>query len=410
MRVAIIGAGAAGCFCAIHLRAMCPDVQVDVYEGGRRALAKVAVTGGGRCNLTNSFAQVSSLGQVYPRGEHLMKRALAVYDHQATMQWFRQAGVQLVTQEDECVFPQSQDAMEIVNTLLQQMRTHRVTLHLSHRLCGLRQRQGGGYVMSFTEKAERDADVVIVTTGGSPRSEGLRMYEALGLKTVEPHPSLFSFNIEGDWKQELMGAVVQDVQVSLAGTRFRAQGPLLLTHWGMSGPAVLRLSSYAAVHLAEAGYRGTLVVNWTGGCNEDEARRQLQQLQCDNAQKQVLSAYPRYLTARHWAVLLRRCGIEGDTRWRDVGRKQLNRMVTILTGDNYAITGKCRCREEFVTCGGISLRSVNPSTQESRTCPGLYFAGEVLDVDAVTGGFNLQAAWSMAYVVAQSVARSHSEA
>lgn len=422
MTIAIIGAGAAGCFAAINIKRSCPTAEVVVCEGASRPLAKVAITGGGRCNLTNTFARVSQqaggLREVYPRGDKLMRRALTAFSQRDTWTWFEREGVRLVAQDDECVFPVSQDAMQIVGTLTRLMERHGVQLRLRHRVSRIEKAETG-FAISFVDPllATLIADRVLVTAGGQPRSKGFDMLAPLQLKIEPPVPSLFTFNLAGNWHTQLMGAVVEDAAVTLAGTKLRATGPLLLTHWGMSGPAILRLSSYAARLLAEREYKGTLVVNWLGGRNDEEARAELRRLADANARKLITTTPPSGLTARFWQSLLQRYGVVAASapheatsaptlipRWAELGKKHFSRIVTALTADEHEITGRCAFKEEFVTCGGVALSEVNPNTMESRKHPGLFFAGEVLDVDALTGGFNLQAAWSMAYVAAQHIA------
>ena len=439
-KIAVIGAGAAGCFCAIQLKRLRPECEVDVYEGGARALAKVAVTGGGRCNLTNTFRDVRSLKEVYPRGEQVMKRAFHTFDNRRLMQWFEDEGVRLTVQDDQCVFPQSQDAMQIVRTLLRGMDEAGVRLHLRHKVSSVSEchkeapLSGGvrecvsesirecvgedvnekvsegatesvseGYVITFADGnlPSVQADVVIVTTGGSPRQSGLDFLRPLQMEMASPVPSLFSFCIPGT--SDLMGVTVDEVSVAWAGTKFRSTGTLLITHWGMSGPAILKLSSQAARHLAECGYTAQLVVNWLGGKTEDEVRAEIKAMQLAQGARQVGNTHLQQLPARLWQVLLQRAGISAGVRWREVGQKQLNRFAAVLSADVWPVQGQNRHKEEFVTCGGVALSNVNLSTLEAKSHPGLYFAGEVLDVDAVTGGFNLQAAWSMAYVVAKAV-------
>ena len=439
-KIAVIGAGAAGCFCAIQLKRLRPECEVDVYEGGARALAKVAVTGGGRCNLTNTFRDVRSLKEVYPRGEQVMKRAFHMFDNRRLMQWFEDEGVRLTVQDDQCVFPQSQDAMQIVRTLLRGMDEAGVRLHLRHKVSSVSEchkeapLSGGvrecvsesirecvgedvnekvsegatesvseGYVITFADGnlPSVQADVVIVTTGGSPRQSGLDFLRPLQMEMASPVPSLFSFCIPGT--SDLMGVTVDEVSVAWAGTKFRSTGTLLITHWGMSGPAILKLSSQAARHLAECGYTAQLVVNWLGGKTEDEVRAEIKAMQLAQGARQVGNTHLQQLPARLWQVLLQRAGISAGVRWREVGQKQLNRFAAVLSADVWPVQGQNRHKEEFVTCGGVALSNVNLSTLEAKSHPGLYFAGEVLDVDAVTGGFNLQAAWSMAYVVAKAV-------
>ena len=444
MKIAIIGAGAAGCFCAVELKRRMPSASVEVFEAGTKALAKVAITGGGRCNLTNSFEGISSLSIAYPRGDKLMKRLFRSFDQRSTWQWFENEGVKLVLQEDHCVFPASQDAMEIVNTLLARMRQAGVTLHTKRKVTGIFPRPDGGYTLSVAElskvqslrQAQRPdslapesiisvpepvegpilqksqrldkhnclADIVVVTTGGSPKLSGLGMLDGLDLEIVPPVPSLFTFNLPGSPVRELMGTVVENASASLVGTKFKASGPLLITHWGMSGPAILKLSSYAARYLAENEYSATLSVNWFGDAGEQDVRDRITALSKDSPQKQILNTHPSELPSRLWTYLATKCGIREDARWAELGSKGINRLVNTLINDEYQIRGKSRFKEEFVTCGGVALSNINLNTLESKNHPGLYFAGEVLDVDAITGGFNLQAAWTMAYAVASSVA------
>lgn len=402
MHIVIIGAGAAGCFAAIQIARQCPEATVSVFERLSRPLAKVAVTGGGRCNLTNSFADVRSLESVYPRGARLMKRLFKVFDHCDAMRWFEGEGVPLVTQEDQCVFPRSQRADDIVQTLLRLMRCHGVNLHTG---CGVTAIHplSPGYRIDFQEKKSVEADIVVVTTGGSPRESRLDFLSLLALETVSPVPSLFSFVLENHPLAEHAGLVVPNVTTRLAGTRFKADGPLLVTHWGVSGPAILRLSSYAARHLHDNAYRADLVVGWLGEENEASAAEMLQRLSANHAVKQVGSVCPESLSRRLWHTLLRHAGISHERRWSSLSAKDHRRLASRLTGHTLTVSGRNPHKEEFVTCGGIALDQVHPSTLESRRHSGLYLAGEVLDVDAVTGGFNLQAAWTMGFVVAQSI-------
>lgn len=418
MKAVIIGAGAAGCFAAIELKRLRPDAEVIVLEKGRRPLAKVAITGGGRCNLTNSFAQVKSLETVYPRGHRLMKRLFHQFSHLDAYQWFEQEGVSLVTQPDQCVFPQSQDAMQIVSTLTFLMKRLGVQLITGANVTKIEPittdpNSAPQYTVTFTTSPPSPLSPpsggggsfthVLVTTGGHPSPSGFAMLDALHLDIVPPVPSLFSFCIDDKALQALMGIVVEQAQVSLVGTKMKTSGPLLITHWGMSGPAILRLSSLAARLLAEADYRCTIAVNWLSYINNVEVEELLRDYIDRNGQKKVTSLHPDTLNSRLWNYLLQRAGINLDARWNEVQGRLLNRLVNTLTNDQYAVTGKNRFKDEFVTCGGVALSNLNPTTLECRQHPHLYFAGEVTDVDAITGGFNLQAAWTMGYVAAHSI-------
>lgn len=413
--VAIIGAGAAGFFTAINIMEACPSAHVTIYEGGKKALAKVAVTGGGRCNLTNTFDDIRSTASVYPRGEKLMKRALRVFSHQDAMDWFEAHGIELCAQADNCIFPRSQDAMQIVNMLTVTARKLGISVKLSHRVELIKRidsAEDTTYRISFLEKnaADATAHAVVVTTGGSPHGHDIaNMLSPLPIELIAPVPSLFSFKLaERKALSDLMGTVVSNAAISIQGTRFKAAGTLLITHWGMSGPAILRLSSYAARLLNSLDYRATLIVNWTGENGENDVRENIQQIKSVNGGKQMASIRPFGFTARLWLFILQRAGIASDKRWAELGLKGINKLVNTLTCDEYHIDGENKYKEEFVTCGGVSLSCINPTTLEARQSPLLYFAGEVLDVDAVTGGFNLQAAWSMGYIVAQELTKKMS--
>lgn len=393
--VIIIGAGAAGCFCAIEIKRRRPELQVTVLESGARPLAKVAITGGGRCNFTNSFEDVGRLEEAYPRGAQLMKRALRVFSNRDTMDWFQREGVPYVIQEDRCVFPKSQDAMQIVRTLENRMRHLGVELRCGVKV-GAVYAEEGGFRLDTSAGPFR-ADSVVITTGGG----ALKLLEPLELQIEKPVPSLFTLKIDNDGLRSLMGALAPDAILSLAGTPFKASGTLLLTDWGVSGPATLKLSSYAARHLAGNGYKGTLMINWTGW-SEDQTRSFLSEAARQNGKKRVANVTPDGLSARLWQHIIGRAGLREDIIWTELGSKGANRLVGALTADAYEIAGRCHFKAEFVTCGGVSLQEVNLGTLESKKYPGLYFAGEVLDLDAITGGFNLQAAWSCAMVVARS--------
>lgn len=405
-KIAIIGAGAAGCFCAIELKRILPEADVTVYERGKRPLAKVAITGGGRCNLTNSFRYVSNLQQVYPRGARLIQRVFRKFGPEETYRWWEKEGVRLVTQNDDCVFPRSQDAQEIVHTLLHLMRQLNIRLLTETPVSALIPQSvplsHATRCMVTTVNDTEIYDAVVVTTGGAPRLSKLEFLSAFDIDIESPVPSLFALNTDDEDLHELSGTVVQDTHVSLTGTKVKANGPLLITHFGMSGPTLLKLSSHGARHLAACDYKAVLSVNWMQGMNEEEVRDLLKTYGASN--KQLVNLHPAHLTARHWGYLLRKAAIPESQRWDALNRKEMNRLVALLTADNYKTTGRRAYKAEFVTCGGVALQNLNPDTLALRKYPYLFMAGEILDVDAITGGFNLQAAWSMGYVAAHGVA------
>ena len=380
-RIAIVGAGAAGCFCAVLLGKMAPELSITVFEAGSKPMSKLAITGGGRCNLTNSFDGIRSLEEAYPRGTRMMKRALKVLSQEDTIRWFTAEGVPCVLQEDHCWFPRSQDAMDVVRCLERGMKG--VDLRLKTKVTSVKD-----LMESF--------DFVVVTTGGAP---GFPFLDGLDLEIIRPVPSLFTFNIPDPHLKSLMGLVV-DASLALQGTPYKANGPLLITDWGLSGPATLKLSSYAARHLAQNGYKGTISINWLDQ-NESEVREWLNQAAQENPQKLLSNVHP--LQQRLWEHLLHKASVRPDQRWAELGSKGVNRLVSVLTNDTYPLDGKSRFREEFVTAGGVALSNIHLNTLECKQYPGLYFAGEVLDIDAITGGFNLQAAWSTAFICATTI-------
>ena len=390
MKTAIIGGGAAGFFLEVNLKELRPEMEVTIFEKSKRVLAKVEISGGGRCNCTNSFAEVRDLQDVYPRGHRLMKRLMKGFSQEDAYSWFERHGVRLTTQEDQCVFPMSQDSHTIINCFLAEARKHHIEIRTETKIDSLEQLS--------------DYDFIAVTTGGSPKGEGLRWLGDLGHEIAAPVPSLFTFQIADEALHALMGTVVEDVVTMIPGTKLRAEGPLLITHWGMSGPAILKLSSYGARLLAEQQYQAPLAVNWTKR-RDTEVLALLDELMIRNPQKQLKTIAPCGLPSRLWVYLVEKClGERSNGRWGSLNKKELNRLANLLSGgDSYQIAGRAAFKDEFVTCGGIALSAVNPSTLESRCVPHLYFAGEVLDIDGITGGFNFQAAWTTAYTVARAI-------
>lgn len=401
MNIAIIGGGAAGFFCAIHIKEHMPQARVVIFERQPQVLRKVKVSGGGRCNVTNSFEGITDLKQVYPRGHKLLKRLFCSFDHQDAYHWFESHGVPLTTQEDHCVFPAAQDSQRIIDCFVLHARKYGILIKTSHRMTGLRKDEAG-YLLEFEKAPEQHFDKVVITTGGSPRIEGLRYLQSMGHEIMPPVPSLFTFTIT-DRIRDLMGIVVDPVSASIPGTRYKSNGALLITHWGMSGPAILKLSSHAARHIHDADYQFPLQINWTNDCHQEEVATTLQNIKQGHSHKQLSSIRPFDITSRLWLFLIEKAGLTADKRWSEVGPKQMNRLINILCNDTYRVEGKGTFREEFVTCGGISTSSVHPNTLESKSCPGLYFAGELLDIDGITGGFNFQAAWTTGFTVAKAI-------
>lgn len=308
MNIAIIGGGAAGFFLAIHLKQLSPEIHVTIFEKSSKVLSKVAISGGGRCNLTNSFKEINDLSKAYPRGDKLMKRAFKVFHHEDTYRWFEEHGVSLVTQEDNCVFPRSQNSQSVIDCFMKLCKEHSIEIKTGHAVKTVVQKkeEKPTYELTFKDETTRSFDKVAITTGGSQNMDSFNYIEALGHAIIEPIPSLFTFNIPNDAITELMGIVTENATVSLQGTKLKATGALLITHWGMSGPAVLKLSSYAAKLLKEKKYRFNILVNWTQESNCDAVIVNLNSIVNKNPQKLVSNIRPYDLSSRHWSFLLKK--------------------------------------------------------------------------------------------------------
>ncbi|WP_430813599.1 NAD(P)/FAD-dependent oxidoreductase [Carboxylicivirga sp. RSCT41] len=402
MRIGVIGGGAAGFFSAIAAKENYPDADVIIFERSRRVLSKVKVSGGGRCNVTNGCTSIPELCEAYPRGGRSLKKVFHVFSTSDTMKWFKSRGVPLVIQDDNCVFPVSQDSQSIIDCFLKECQRLGVKIKTQAGVSSIKE-CSNGFELNFvndTHKAEY-FNKVIVTTGGSPRAAGLEWLKSLGHKIEQPVPSLFTFNMPNEKVTKLMGVVVEKAMVAIQGTKLKAEGPLLITHWGMSGPAILKLSAFGARLINDMNYNFKFQVNWCNEQRSDNVLNTLQSIVRQSPNKVLANVKPYGLSERLWLFLLEKCDLSSRKKWGELGKKGLNKLTNILINDEYTVKGSSRFREEFVTCGGVSLKSIQISTMESKVCKNLYFAGEVLDIDAITGGYNLQAAWSTAYVAGQ---------
>lgn len=394
----VVGGGAAGffaaCTCAVHYA----GVAVSLYEKTGKLLSKVKISGGGRCNVTHACFKPAELATNYPRGGKPLKAAFGRFATKDTVDWFGRRGVHLKTETDGRMFPKTDKSQTIADCLLGEAGQRGVQVKLNHSVTALQPVEGGGFRVLVKGMEPEFFDRVIVTTGGSPKPEGLQWLGSLGHAIEEPVPSLFTFNMPGNPVRELMGVAVPQAKVKIAGTKLEATGPVLVTHWGMSGPAVLRLSAWGARLLHQRHYQFTALLHWVPGHNEEEIRQVLQDLRQQHPKRQCGNKNPFALPARLWDFLLQKAGITTKKTWQETGKKDLNRLVNTLAADEYPVSGKTTFKEEFVTCGGISLKSVDMKTMQSRVVPGLFFAGEVLDIDGITGGFNFQAAWTTGYI------------
>lgn len=401
MRIAIIGAGAAGCFAAANISSQ-PGLEVTVFEKTGKVLQKVKVSGGGRCNVTHACFDVPDLLTRYPRGKALLKKTLYQFSPQDTIKWFESRGVKLKTEDDGRMFPVTDSSQTIIDAIWQQMMRNGVKL-LYHKAVDRIERNAEGLTIHFSDKSSYTADKVLIATGGFPKMEQYRWIQDLGHTVHEPVPSLFTFNMPNNPVTELMGVSVPGATVKITGTKIAEQGPLLITHWGMSGPVILRCSAWAARELHEKNYDFNILVNWLGDLKEDELREQIQNLRRQQGKQLVQHKNPFELPRRLWEYQLQQCGIKDDTRWGDLPAAQQNKLIEKLLRDPYHVKGKTTFKEEFVTCGGVNITEVNAQTMESKLIPGLYFAGEILEVDGITGGYNFQHAWSSGWIAAKNM-------
>ncbi|MCF8275895.1 MAG: NAD(P)/FAD-dependent oxidoreductase [Flavobacteriales bacterium] len=398
MRIAVIGGGAAGFFSAISAKENHPNSHITIFEKSQKVLSKVKVSGGGRCNVTNGTTSISELAKGYPRGEKQLKKAFSVFNTSHTREWFESRGVELYTQDDNRVFPKSNDSQTIIDCLFRETKRLGIDVQIGIGISSI-ESVGDQLELKFQgETMSRTFDKIIVATGGSPNRKGFEWLEQLGHKIEEPVPSLFTFNMPSESIKELMGVVAENATVGIQGTKLKSQGPLLITHWGMSGPAILKLSAFGARILSEMNYDFNIQVNWAGEVNNEAVMAQLEEIVDTNPNKLMQNVKPFGLPERLWLFLLERSDLPPTKKWSELGKKGMNKLVNTITNDEYKVSGKTTFKEEFVTCGGISLESVNFNTMESRVCKNLYFAGEILDVDGITGGYNFQAAWTTGFI------------
>jgi len=391
MKVAIIGGGAAGFFAAISCKAHHPLATVHILEKTRKTLGKVKISGGGRCNVTHDCPYVSELIKHYPRGGKKLKHVFSEFGTRDTISWFEQRGVEIKAESDGRMFPASDQSQSIIDALWTQIRKDKIDLIQSCNVSELTPKEDG-FDLTI-DNTFVYYDHVIIATGGHPKKEAYDWLRKLRIDIATPVPSLFTFNLPKDKITSLMG-VVAHASVRIEGMKYNESGPLLITHWGMSGPAILKLSSWAARDLSNLNYQYNVLINWTPSISQESLKSVLS----IEVNKKMKNNNPASLPQRLWSFLLSRSGVDPESSWLETPKKFKNKLIATLSNDIYKVSGKTTFKEEFVTCGGISLDQVNMKTMESRHIKGLYFAGEVLDIDAVTGGFNFQAAWSTGYV------------
>ncbi|MEP0812958.1 NAD(P)/FAD-dependent oxidoreductase [Trichocoleus sp. ST-U2] len=410
LKVVVIGGGAAGFFGAITCAETYPQAQVILLEAGRQPLSKVRISGGGRCNVTHACFDPAGLVQYYPRGGKALRGAFSRFQAKDTVVWFSDRGVQLKTEPDGRMFPITDSSETIVDCLFEAARASGVQIRrgtpvdkIFRQVTSLNQPLDTGFEIQLKSGEILKCDRILLATGSNP--QGYRWVKTLGHTIEPPVPSLFTFTISDPRLQDLAGVSVESARLRLGvgKTQLEQIGPLLITHWGLSGPAALKLSAWAARMLHDCNYRTTLQINWLPQYNPEKLREMLLAVKSQLPQRAISTSCPLPLPRRLWQSLIAAVGISGEQRWAELSNKVLNQLIQELSEGKYQIQGKGVFKEEFVTCGGVNLKEVNFKTMESRICPGLYFAGEILDIDGVTGGFNFQSAWTTAYLAGQAM-------
>jgi len=404
-KVIVIGGGAAGFFAAINCAELHPNYQITLLEKSNKLLSKVRVSGGGRCNVAHACFDNGVLVKNYPRGEKELRNVFSRFTTTDTIQWFFKKGVELKTDVDGRIFPVSNSSETIVNCLVSEAEKQGVNIKQGVDIVEIKPKATGGFILIANGGGQFECDKLVIATGGNAKETAYDWLKKLGHTIQKPLPSLFTFNIPNNDIVQLMGVAVQEARVKVASTKLVTEGPLLITHWGLSGPAILKASAWGAKLLADLNYQFIISVAWMPKHTEEKLRLELLSHKEENASKNIVNSIPEFieLPKRLWEFLVNKSVITKETRWADASKKQMNVLVNLLLADEYKVQGKTTFKEEFVTCGGISLKEIDLSTMQSKLIPGLYFAGEVIDVDGITGGFNFQNAWSTAWIVANSI-------
>ncbi len=401
----VIGGGAAGFFCAVNAARIHKDLKVILIEKSSHLLSKVKVSGGGRCNVTHACFNISDLIKCYPRGAAFLKKAFHQFDTSATINWFQEREVTLKTEEDGRVFPESNSSQTIINCLLNEANQYGIDIRMNADVVSVEYNQSvetkkARFHIVLRNQKTISSDYLCIASGGFPKKSQYEWIEKLGHSIEFPVPSLFTFNIPNNKITSLMGITVQHVVIKLAGTKLQQNGPILITHWGLSGPVVLKLSAWGAIELAERKYEFEIMVNWLPDFNEHTLKEKFQILRFEIASQKIFNRNPFGLPARLWEYLLMESEVKEETRWADLPAKEQNKLIKILCSHSFFIKGKTTFKEEFVTAGGIQLSEIDPHTMMSRLLPGLFFAGEILNIDGITGGFNFQNAWTTGWIAA----------
>jgi predicted Rossmann fold flavoprotein len=401
-RLVVIGGGAAGFFCAVNAARQNAALEVVILEKSNKLLSKVRISGGGRCNVTHHCFSIADMIKKYPRGAIFLKKSFHHFFTTDTINWFKERGVELKAEADGRMFPVSNTSQTIIDCLMKEANKYSVEIMMNAEVATVKYTDEV-FTLQLAGERKLTADYICIASGGYPKAAQFQWLKNLGHTIEEPVPSLFTFNMPGNTITALMGVSVERAVVKIIGSKLSEEGPLLITHWGMSGPAVLKLSAWGARELQLKEYTFSIAVNWIPEYNENTAREKIQQLRFDIAAQKIVNRNPFGLPNRLWEYLLQQSGVKEEWRWADLPAKEQNRLIKNLCTQEFNVKGKTTFKEEFVTAGGIVLSEIDSSTMQSKIVPHLYFAGEVLNVDGVTGGFNFQNAWTTGWIAAKAI-------
>jgi predicted Rossmann fold flavoprotein len=403
-KLIVIGGGAAGFFCAVNAARLHPGLQVILIEKTSKLLSKVKVSGGGRCNVTHACFSMAEMVKKYPRGGSFLKKAFQLFFTTDTVEWFEARGVPLKTEADGRMFPASNISQSIIDCLLSDAAKYKVEIMMRTEVLDI-DKVGDGWALQLSNNKQAAAEFICVASGGYARGASFNWLKKTGHSIEDPVPSLFTFNMPQHPITKLMGISVEHVSLKIVGSDVRESGPILITHWGMSGPVVLRSSAWGARLLAAKNYQFHIIINWLPGYNEITLKEYFQRVRFEIASQKLINRNPFNLPSRLWEYFIQRCRIDADLRWADLPAKEQNKLIKMLCSDDFEVQGKTTFKEEFVTAGGIHLKEVDVDTMQSKIVKNLFFAGEVLDVDGITGGYNFQSAWTTGWIAAKGVGR-----
>ncbi|MEP6675169.1 MAG: NAD(P)/FAD-dependent oxidoreductase [Ferruginibacter sp.] len=405
-KLVVIGGGAAGFFCAVNAARINPALEVTIIEKSSKLLGKVKVSGGGRCNVTHACFSIADMIKKYPRGNNFLKKAFHHFFTTDTINWFKERNVELKTEADGRMFPVTDSSQTIIECLMKEANKYGVTILMNAEVRSII-KEASGFSIHLANEKKIPAGFICIASGGYPKSSQFEWLRQIGHAIEDPVPSLFTFNMPGNIITGLMGLSVDNVVVKINGTKLTETGPVLITHWGLSGPAVLKLSAWGARILQEKNYSFSITVNWLPAFTEQSLRERFQRLRFDIATQKLINRNPFFLPQRLWEYFLSQSGIAAGIRWADLPAKEQNKLIKHLCAQEFSVHGKTTFKEEFVTCGGIKLEEIDVNTMQSKIVPGLFFAGEVLNADGVTGGFNFQNAWTTGWIAAKGIVQAN---